>query len=176
MWLEKFYCTEKKIPKDIKGLEVNKWINKMRKHYFRINDVLKMKKGDKIKLLLLDRNVTDITNSEDTNKELVSYKPEHFYRKNLVIYTHNTELKGVITFLCWDIKQKEFQFEIEYLKNNWYPLNEDGKLPKKDPQNLVDFKDKAGKHYSEFYKTTSVGFRGPMIKYSILKELPNVYY
>ena len=173
-YLEDFYCTEKKVPKNIQGFEVNKWMNRIRKHYLRISDVLKMKKGDKIKLLVLDRNVTDITSKNKTNKELVSYTPKHFFRKNFAVYTHNSKLKGTIKY--FNINSMNFQFEIEYQKNNWYPLNNNGKLGKKDRQGFADFKDKAGLHYSEFPKSTPLGFRGPMIKYSSLKDLPKVYW
>lgn len=173
-YLEDFYCTEKKVPKNIQGFEVNKWMNRIRRHYLRISDVLKMKKGDKIKLLVLDRNVNDVTSKNKTNKELVSYTPKHFFRKNFAVYTHNSGLKGTIKYFNMDLMV--FQFEIEYQKNHWYPLNNNGKLGKKDRHGYADFKDKAGLHYSEFPKTTPIGFRGPMIKYSILKDLPKVYW
>ena len=77
---------------------------------------------------------------------------------------------------AWNLPKIEGSIFGKYQKNNWYPLNNNGKLGKKDRQGFADFKDKAGLHYSEFTKSTPLGFRGPMIKYSSLKDLPKVYW
>ena len=172
-WLAEFYCTSKIVPKNIEGFEQFKWEKKMRKHYLRINDILKMKTGDKIKLLILDRNVSDSTTA--INKELKSYKPKYFYRKSLAVYTHDKELKGSILFNFEGAEPMDFEFEIEYKRYHWYPLT-NGKLPKKESQNYSHFGDKAGKHYTQFPKTTLVGWRGPAIRYELLKDLPKVYW
>lgn len=58
-----------------------------------------------------------------------------------------------------------FTFDIEYKKDNWYPLV-NGYLPEKDSQ----------KHWSEFPKNTHIGARGPMIKWKDLVKLPNIHY
>ena len=56
------------------GLELFDWKYKMRSHWITIKDIIKMKKGEKIKVLLLDRNIRD--NVGNFNKPNKSYTPK----------------------------------------------------------------------------------------------------
>jgi hypothetical protein len=58
--------------------------------------------------------------------------------------------------------QDNFEPDIEYKKDYWYPL-QDGKV--------------SGKHWSRFPKdTTKLGWRGAMIPWKDVSKLPKVYY
>jgi len=66
-------------------------------------------------------------------------------------------------------------FELEYMKDNWYPLI-NGKIPAKDEQGIMKFPNKKPKSWTEYPETTHVGWRGPMILWSDVKKMPGIYY
>ena len=66
-----------------------------------------------------------------------------------------------------------FEFEIEYKKNNWYPLI-NGTLPAEDEQGFSQLLG-IEKNWSEFPKKTHIGWRGPIILWNDLKHLDKVY-
>ena len=66
-----------------------------------------------------------------------------------------------------------FEFEIEYKKNNWYPLT-NGILPAEDEQGFSELLGE-DKSWSEFPKSTHIGWRGPMILWDDLKKLKKVW-
>ena len=88
------------------GLNLENWELSNKKHFITIKDILKLKEGDQIKVLVLDRNAEDIIEGEIFKNNLKAnkiYKPEKFFSKNWAIYTHKKDLQGEI-FYCW---QKE---------------------------------------------------------------------
>jgi hypothetical protein len=178
-WVHKYYLQpyispEKIIKLNEQGYELSKWIEKNKKYYLTINDIIKLEPYKKIKLLVLDRNIYDDT---DVFIEAKLYKPESFFIKNSAIFWKTTDLQGKIYYKWQDeYNNKEpydFEFEIEYKKGNWYPLK-NGILPAKDEQNMFQLLGK-NKHYLEFPKTTHIGFRGPMILWNKLNKLKKIY-
>jgi hypothetical protein len=69
----------------------------------------------------------------------------------------------------------DFEFHIQYDEHNWYPLR-DGRLPKKDPQGLANFGASARREYTDFDKDTPIGWRGPMILWNKIDNLPDVFW
>jgi hypothetical protein len=67
----------------------------------------------------------------------------------------------------------DFEFEIEYKKNNWFPLI-NGILPAEDEQGFSELLG-VEKSWSEFPKNTHIGWRGPFILWDDLKKLDKVY-
>jgi len=193
----------KKTPKKIidlenKGLYWQIWKNETRNKWLTIKDIQNLKKGQEIKILLLDRNVDDRFETDENIKPNKLYKPKKFFNSCWAVYKHIKDLKGEIFYQWQEEKIKkfnsnqkggstfkvenrhnnskpyEFEFEIEYKHNNWHPL-ENGFLPAKNyfRKNLLDGKKKK---WDKFPKNTKVGFRGPMILWEDLDKLPNIYY
>mgnify|MGYP000858962335 CR=1 FL=1 len=95
-----------------KGLNHENWELHNKKEWLTIADIEKMKKGDQIKVLLLDRNVMDIvTENVKCNK---IYKPTEFYKKSWVIYTYDKPTEGLMQ-LYYEINSNENKKRI---KNN----------------------------------------------------------
>jgi hypothetical protein len=61
-------------------------------HAIQIKDILEMKRGERLKVLVLDRNVWDIAFAQ--NPENMPKSPLEFFRENSAIYTHESGLMG----------------------------------------------------------------------------------
>ena len=177
-----------------------------------IEDVLKLKKGEQIKVLMLHRNLWDRV--YDSKHQCIIYDPKILFKDEWGVLVHDHDLTEEVFLQDFDLKEdwgkhiknvdkltrkdieqykkaylkrqelyrrkgqppptyKPFEFDIEYLEGNWYPLT-DGYLPPKDPQGFAKLNFKTKKHWKEFPKTTRVGWRGPMIKWDDLDKLPNI--
>ena len=152
------------------------------KHALTIKDIINLKKGQQIKVLTMDRNVwdclTDCTKGQ-------SYPPEELLADSWAIYIHEENLRGKLVF--WfecendqieftnELDQSDFEFHVEYEKGNWYPLKQ-GYLPANDPQGYSFFPWTEKKYWTEFDQMTPVGWRGHMILWSKLEEMPDIYY
>ncbi len=155
-------------------IEFSKWIDMAYDYRLKIKDVMNMKKGDTMSVLVLDRNVGDIAVS--ANPENVVIDPYQFFRYNFATYIHDNGLKGTMIY-HWqdkDYGDDEFEFDIEYAPHSWYPLK-NGKLPKKDPQGGADFIYTREVSWTEFPIDTGIGWRGPMVRSQYLKYLPPIY-
>lgn len=175
LYLQKYISPEKISILNQSGREMYNWIEKTRKYWLTINDIKKLKVNKKIKLLVLDRNVYDC---KDKFKRGTLYKPEKFFVDNSAIYWKNTivNLEGKIKHKWQDTDDEpyDFEFEIEYKKNNWYPLK-NGILPATDEQGFSDLLGE-DKSWIDFPKNTHIGWRGPMILWENLKKLEKIYY
>ena len=157
------------------ALDVNKWM-KMAEEKFALTilDIMSLKPGEKLKVLTLDRNVLDI--AEDLNDTNVPKFPMDFFRGNCCVYTHSMDPRGGLKgTMYWDaVGERGFEFELK-LPKCWYPLT-NGYIPKTDPQGCSKFKFQTPQHWTMFPLNTLVGWRGPMIPWSKLSDLPKVYY
>jgi len=165
---------EKILKLNIQGYELGKWIDKNRKYWLTIKDVEKLKINKKTKLLVLDRNIFD---NKDVFKKATLYKPENFFVNNSAVYwkTSIVGLNGKIKHK-WQNNTDEafnFEFEIEYKKNNWFPLI-NGILPAEDEQGFSELLG-IEKNWSDYPKNTHIGWRGPFILWDDLKHLDKVY-
>jgi len=172
-YLQPYISPEKIALLNQEGYELENWIQQYRKYWITIKDIEKLESNKKIKLLVLDRNIWN-----DRHKRGKLYKPENFFVNNSAIYWKNnmTSLEGKIKHE-WQNKDDEpydFEFEIEYKKNNWYPLI-NGILPAEDEQGFFQLLGH-NKSWSQFSKSTHIGNRGPMILWSNLKKLKKVYF
>ena len=156
------------------ALEFSKWIDETCNYKLMIKDVMNMKKGDIMAVLVLDRNIGDV--SMDANPENVIIDPYEFFRYNFATYIHDSGLKGIMIY-HWkneDYRDDDFEFDIEYETGNWYPL-ENGYLPKRDPQGFSEFNYPRDISWTEFPINTGIGWRGPMILHKYINYLPNIY-
>ena len=154
------------------GYDVSVWekVPAVRAAYLTLGDLKKMKRGDKIKVLSLHRNVFDTANeANDPNR---SYTAKQFFQRDGFEYIHESGVKGSIR-MHFEKSFRPFTFEIEYKPYRWYPLSDDGTLPVKgDVGTLLGVK----KHYTAFPDSTPVGWRGPMIPWSKLEDLPRIFW
>ena len=168
---EYFCMDEKPKPKIDGGLEVSEWEEHTRDKCLTIKDVECLRPGQKLKVVTLDRNVYDI--AFHCNEPGKLHDAKHFYRENVATYTHKSDLKGKIKMD--DVGKMDFEFDIEWAKDEWYPLT-DGKLPEKDPQNFSDFPNNMLLDWKDYPKDTRIGYRGAMILLDKMDEMPKVYY
>lgn len=152
------------------SLEVTKWIKHTKKYHLTINDITQLQSGEKLTVVHLDRNVLDSV--EYSNKASVITDPHEFFKQSVGVYTHQSNLVGNFEDVDFE---REFEFDVEYKKNHWYPL-EEGHLPTDDEQRRCSFGEKAGWNWRQFPTNTRIGWRGPMIEISKLKLCPKVYW
>lgn len=173
-------------------LKYSKWAELAHDQYaLTIDDILKLKKGDQIKVLCIHRNVWDGTlKDKNRGKSMI---PQNFFKKEWAIYVHEEGLRGRCLLFAFECKkdidyiddvdkllsgkicQPNFEFDIEYKKNCWYPLRQ-GCLPASDPQGFSKFPWTEEKHWNSFPESTLVGWRGCMVLWSKLKLMPNIIY
>lgn len=156
------------------------WLFKASKYFITIKDILSMKEGDKDIFILFDRNLFDSTHN---NKENKIYKPEHYFRGYSIIYTHVYGLFGKMVFYdnnklldSWYLDHYDY-WQVN-LSTGWWTKLTDGKLtqlPK--PQPKIDFPNGLeNKLWNTLPKNTFIGWRGPMMRLSDLKKMPNIYW
>lgn len=152
---------------------LDNWIKVTKPHHLRIKDILQLKEGDEIELIQLDRNVHDTC--ENANPYSTIVPAESFFRDSLATYTHRSGMSGVMDFQDAGFVDQTFEFHVNYEPGCWYPFN-NGALPLSDPQGFLDLGSKGGWKWEQFPSETRIGWRGPMIKKSLIKDLHDVYW
>ena len=170
-WMEEYQCRDAN-PYPKKGLDIERWTRKARPSWLTIADIQRLKPGDTLEVLPLDRNVAE-TVSATPNK---LHPATLFFKPNRAVYEHKDGLQGKLTLLVNSEKiiLDPFEFHVEINKSDtWYPL-QDGSLPAKDPQGFVKLLGKK-MDWTAMSPTTHVGYRGPMLEVAALKKLPPVF-
>jgi len=99
---------------------------------------------------------------------------ELFKNKSIMEYTHVKGLMGRVKWLNFYSHNMDFEFDIEFSKNKWYPLT-NGMLP--PFLNKVFNIDKPIEIYWNNYdKNTNIGWRGPMLLWTDVLKSPMIYY
>lgn len=145
------------------------WSNKAVKYSLTIEDVIDFEPDEEIELLLLHRNVFDVTTNPKVNKINYHYTPAYFFRNERWVYTHSSGLSGYLHKKGEKKNIRKFEWELNISKYQindiaWYPLI-NGKMK---PINNKD--------WSTFSQDTLVGWRGKAVYWEDLKELPKIYY
>jgi hypothetical protein len=179
-----YFCRDAVPDPNLDGIELNNWEEHIRDKCLTINDIKTLKKGDKITVLIMDRNLGDTVCGYNETDKL--YDPKIFFREKIAIYIHDHDLSG---FIIWDFdlidedlndlsnftSDEVFEFDIEYKLHHWYPLKNNN-LPEFDSQGLVNFGSNSGKHYDEFPRETLIGWRGPMMLWDKLDDIDTHVY
>lgn len=174
-WMEEYQCRDAN-PYPKKGLDVERWTRKVRPSWLTIADIQRLKPGEKLAVLPLDRNVTDAVAAGGVPPNKL-HPAGTFFKPNLALYEHKEGLKGTLTLLAHSEKiiLDPFEFHVEIdKKDNWYPL-QDGSLPASDPQGFVKLLGKKT-HWADMSPSTHVGYRGPMLAAATLPKLPTVFW
>lgn len=169
--VKELFCHEPIPFPSLNGLEDEKWVKQAEKKAITKATIEKMKPGDKIELLPLDRNLYDII--EEDNKPNQLYKPTYFFRKNKVVFKKIEGSKGMIKW-GWNKKFEPFELQVEWEKFNWYPLI-DEVLPAKNIQTEQRLLGK-NMSWNQLPLKIKVGWRGPMIKWSDVKKMPSLFW
>ena len=120
----------------------------------------------------MHRNLLDIP--LDTFKENTSYRPETVFKSEKDTYIYMGDFK-VKSKKYNNKDNKPWSLHIEYKKNYWYPLDDKGFLPSKSVNSGFKLLNKK-KHWSEFNNSTPLGWRGPMLLWKDLKNLPKIHF
>lgn len=176
-------------------LEFWKWVEMVneRKVGLTIADVRAMEPGQRVQLLVMDRNLCDhVYPGRDGEAPKPTLPAAEFFERDRdgAVYIHEGDLRGRVEW-GWDDERKyidePFLFELEFKEGHWHPLDEDGTLPgagdvfhvecdgEKIPQKHWDGLPETRKHWTEFPGTTRVGWRGPTLRWEDLSKLPGVF-
>lgn len=141
-------------------------------HYLTIDDIEKMAENEQLDIFFIDRNVMDLSN--DIRETQFLYTPQEFFSNCYYIkFTKTQGLRGKWQWKFDNTEDELREFDID-LDDFWYPLINDT-VPELDTQLFYYIQDKfAGKHWSELEKTRNIGWRGPMVRESVLLENPNI--
>jgi hypothetical protein len=176
-----------------KGIPYSIYDDCIRKHWLTIGDIKRLKKGDPLQLLNINKNPSvNMISDMIYDKHLKSYKlykPNVFFKSEIVKYLHDKDIFGKFNFSNKRLEHfpviinNEVQdilnqntFDIEYKRNNWYPLDSNGYLPAKSTNLSYILLDGKKKHWSEFPDNTHIGWRGPMVIWRKLDNLPKIFY
>jgi len=168
-------------------MDYDKWNELSKQKAVTIKDILSLKQGEQLKLLIMDRNVWDIALRDEIRGKVS--RPKDFFKRNWGIYIHESNLKGKLVFefeTCQDtdfldieklpeLCQPEFEFHIEFEDDCWYPLK-NGYLPATDRQKICKFPWTKPQHWSVFPESTRIGFRGHCLKWSTLDDMPDIIW
>lgn len=159
-------------------MNIDDWLKQVEPNYLTIQYIQDMKLGETQKFLCIDRNFYELI-PELTQENAIDV--ELFFQKCYILdYTHSINLTGLARFNIENINKPKtyFEFDIEYLKNRWYPLK-NGKLPIKDPQGIFSELERTDvkRNWEEYDKSTRIGWRGPMIPWNIISinDWPKIY-
>jgi hypothetical protein len=135
-----------------------------------IRDIEAVSEGETLDCLLLHRNAYDVPST--IHPFNTPMNPTEFFRSR-VTFTKTGDMKGILHEEDERSHEDVAMLHVEYAPHQWYPLD-NGYLPESDEQGLFPLLGRRT-HWSEFPKTTRVGFRGPMIPWDKAANLPDVY-
>jgi hypothetical protein len=160
----------------------NTWENETRHLHATIQSILDIPIEESRIFLCLDRNAIESVEDEIGEFEEGSIiTPSDIFTNNYYIrFNRISEIMGKIDIFCgkedFDSPEgdgKRTEFDINYQKENWYPL-ENGELPARDSQLGTALLDEV-RDWKSFPKTTRLGFRGPMIPIEKIDEIKIKY-
>ena len=150
------------------SIELYQWIEFYKPKHLTINDLKKWKKGDIKDVLVLDRNFEEyfIWTELEENKD---YDPKYFFKENKCRIEYNGGNTWKIHYPYGNIVCHDIEIDVESLGSNydWCPL-EDGYVILERNGKKIHWKDLDG--------NIRVGWRGPMIFWSYIKNEPQVFF
>jgi hypothetical protein len=164
-------------------MDMYDFINNCKDKHLTIADIKLMSPGDVIDVVVWDTNFEEywIWDSAEKNK---SYDPFIFFKSNRCKITYKGNMLWDIYFDFGDTCTHPVHLDVSSLQTNWtwYEINElDGQIH--ITEEILDEKqsilsDWTPKHiyWTEFPDTTRVGWRGPIMLWDKLKDLPQVFY
>ena len=165
---------------------IQKWEKLLRPRCLTLGDIRKLKRGDRVELVNLHRNILDTTRED--NRSGKPYTAKYYFRNERSVYEHISGVNGKIK-RNGENNFRSFTFEVEYAPGYWYPLSEDGSLPMRDSQSgkkiwfcdnkrkICLVRNKPLKH-SQMPDTTLIGWRGVMLPWQKMsrKNTPRIFH
>jgi hypothetical protein len=150
------------------------WLEATRPYHLTIQYVLNMQPGDRIFLLHIDRNFCDHIDRVCNGSDAVRVEAVLPYGYSMTFEKGPGGLQGK-SFGDFFGEGRSFEFDIEYRPGDWYPLRE-GRLPAPTPEDDDFDVPDAVPHFSweQYPDTTRLGWRGPCIPVSCLRQLPPI--
>lgn len=155
----------------------------VRNEEFTLGNFLEMKVDDVRNFLFLDRNVFDI--ACENRQDGTEYPPQVFFDQNV----HRLKKTGIFEweiYWSWDLAQECINRDIHLYHPEdkfWFPLDSEGYFNPVDELELLDldpvrteFWTQNRVHYTEFPPDTRIGWRGPLIPWEKVINLPPVLY
>ena len=128
------------------------------------SDILNMKDGEKMDVLLLDPHI--FINISLDLPFYHKYKPDVFFRENKAVFTKGKGLSGTFLFINYNLTKK-LELFVEYKKNFFHQVT-NGKVYTKNAEDIDESFDFENGNYR-------VGWKGPMIAWKNINELPIIY-
>lgn len=154
----------------------------VQEQFLTLGEFLDFPIGHSFDVLLLDRNVFDIACNNKVYD--TDYKAVDFFRKNKTRIEKTGEFNWKM-YWDWDIKGQCLDQAIEILhpdikvwnptKEGYYEIDED-EIDLFLPRRLHDEWLHKKIHYSDFNRNTRIGWRGDMILWDKVINLPDVHY
>jgi hypothetical protein len=149
-----------------------KWVNSIRNFHLTAKQINQLPEGSETRIVCFDRNFCDYL-FWCKLKEGVRYKPASILNgKNYTfVYKHGSGLKGQAKWLYEGSKKEKFsnfEFDVEYKPRHWYPL-------KNRVLGCSVHKDKITTDLEYVEKDVRVGWRGPCILETDVKNLPDFF-
>lgn len=161
-------------------MEIYEFIENCKDKHLTLGDLEKLKFGDTLDVVIWDRNFEECWIWDGAERN-VKYDPKYFFRENHHTIKYLGDYMWDINFnfggtyshpvhldvSSMDTNWKWYALENNEIKITYEVLNKGEKIPKgkKAPY----------KHITEFDKNTRVGWRGPIMLWDELDNLPNVY-
>jgi len=172
-WAREYHCRNPN-PIPMTGKNVEEWIQESKSKWLTIADIKNLGPGKKLDLLVIDRNFGDTLDATATpNKPM---KASALLASSKASFTRTKDLQGhlVLHYKDEDIDISPFEFDLA-VPNGWYPLK-DGILPAKDKQGFMKLYGKS-MSWQDMPSDTHVGYRGPMIPWSVVtKEKKQLFW
>jgi hypothetical protein len=170
-------------PKIGDALEYGDWLRFMESKELTIADIEALEPKEKLVVVQLHRNLGDMVLDRHVNAEGVSIPASEFFLLVQGTYIHEQGLHGGF-YDIWAVRKAvdagldyvdadEFNFDLNYEGKRWYPLNDDGLLPVETGEPCIK---NAVADYRKYPKTTKVGMRGPMLRWSDVEKAPPIYW
>ena len=168
------------------ALEMRDFIEQCKSLHLTIADVKNMKVGDQIEVVLWDGNFEEYWIWDNAKNE-EAYDPKEFFKKNRNRFTYTGDMKWIMKDPENDVHPIHLHLS-DFIKETnwtWSAIEDDGFIHitseriidgEKIPKEKIPSEWKA-KHiyWTEFPDSTRVGWRGPVMLWDKLSDLPQVY-
>ncbi len=159
---------------------MHSFIEHCKNKHLKLSDIHNLNVGDILDVVIWDRNFEEywIWDNAKCNK---LYKPIEFFKENRCLLNYLGDYKWDITFPYGETIRHPVHLEVTSLKTNWKWMHiEDGEIHIKNEVVSINEKIPNGwkaihKPITEVSNETRVGWRGPMIMWNELENLPDVY-
>lgn len=178
-WLARTWC---QAPVDeVDAVEFGEWLRlaaKQRDAWMTLRDVVGNLGRRHCRVYALHRNAGDESADPDANPRGRAVNPQRFFRNCLATLRVATADPQGALVVRLEFKHTEFEtgLEVEYRPGFWYPLDERGFLPARDPQGLFGPLLGRKTHWTALDPGTRVGFRGGFLAPQALRRMPPVCY